>query len=429
MRADCSDITVRSWCCTATADSAPNSRSSSLARWPFSGPKTSSTCLPSTSATARAFSVNAPSTSRETFSNSVRTKSALTSACSRDSTRAPISIASTSTSAASAPASDALAHQLDGDAVAHGERVGDDDVAEHGDARGAEGRGGFHGDQSPYARRPTERMRAAAGAQPTPKPVRPSGSSSATSSRSTSAWPGPSRQTATSRSTASASPSKHRLDRAVAAVGRPARHARALGRAPHRVAEEDALHPPVGAHPLAHGHVGTVDRWPRSRRWTPTSPRSRSTRSRTPRTPSCATAAASRPRSPAPAAPPSTRSRAPPRRSASARRSRRPPGDDAVALGHPRRDDGARRADVGRHHPPLDRLDAARARTRSAPAASRSWRSAPASAASRSTRPRGSRSRRSARHLAAGSQLERIVFAVHGERARAAFQAAIDAAG
>ena len=33
------------------------------------------------------------------------------------------------------------------------------------------------------------------------------------------------------------------------------------------------------------------------------------------------------------------------------------------------------------------------------------------------------------RHLAAGSQLERIVFALHGERARAAFQAAIDASG
>ena len=31
------------------------------------------------------------------------------------------------------------------------------------------------------------------------------------------------------------------------------------------------------------------------------------------------------------------------------------------------------------------------------------------------------------RHLAAGSGLERIVFAVHGERARAAFQGAIDA--
>jgi O-acetyl-ADP-ribose deacetylase len=30
------------------------------------------------------------------------------------------------------------------------------------------------------------------------------------------------------------------------------------------------------------------------------------------------------------------------------------------------------------------------------------------------------------RHLAAGSRLERIVFAVHGERARAAFQAAIE---
>jgi len=33
------------------------------------------------------------------------------------------------------------------------------------------------------------------------------------------------------------------------------------------------------------------------------------------------------------------------------------------------------------------------------------------------------------RHLRAGSALERIVFAVHGERARAAFQAAIDDAG
>ena len=33
------------------------------------------------------------------------------------------------------------------------------------------------------------------------------------------------------------------------------------------------------------------------------------------------------------------------------------------------------------------------------------------------------------RHLAAGSQLERVVFALHGERARTAFAAAIDAAG
>jgi O-acetyl-ADP-ribose deacetylase (regulator of RNase III) len=32
------------------------------------------------------------------------------------------------------------------------------------------------------------------------------------------------------------------------------------------------------------------------------------------------------------------------------------------------------------------------------------------------------------RHLAAGSRLERVVFALHGEPARAAFQAAIDAA-
>ena len=33
------------------------------------------------------------------------------------------------------------------------------------------------------------------------------------------------------------------------------------------------------------------------------------------------------------------------------------------------------------------------------------------------------------RHLGAGSRLERVVFAVHGDRARAAFQAAIDAPG
>jgi O-acetyl-ADP-ribose deacetylase (regulator of RNase III) len=33
------------------------------------------------------------------------------------------------------------------------------------------------------------------------------------------------------------------------------------------------------------------------------------------------------------------------------------------------------------------------------------------------------------RHLTAGSQLERVVFALHGERARAAFAAAIDATG
>ena len=38
----------------------------------------------------------------------------------------------------------ALAHQVDGAAVAHGEGVGDDDVADDGDAGRAEWRGGFH---------------------------------------------------------------------------------------------------------------------------------------------------------------------------------------------------------------------------------------------------------------------------------------------
>src|SRR5215212_1250786 len=86
-------------------------------------------------------------------------------------------------------------------------------------------------------------------------------------------------------------PLEHRLDAAVGPVRRPARDACAVGRTAQRVAEEDALHPPVRAHPLADRHAGTVDRWPRSRRSTPTSRRWPSTRSPTPRTRSCATAA------------------------------------------------------------------------------------------------------------------------------------------
>ena len=205
MRADCSVITARSWCWTATADSAPNSRSSSFASWPFSGAKTSSTRLPRNSATVRAFSVNAPSTSRETFSNSVRTKSALTSACSRERTRAPISIASTSSSAGSAPASVRSRTSVDGAAVAHGERVGDDDVADDRDAGGAEWRCGFHdGRVARYGRHLTERAIASLSRR---EPCSPSGGSPATSSRATSASPGPPRHSSTSRSTASGAPS------------------------------------------------------------------------------------------------------------------------------------------------------------------------------------------------------------------------------
>src|SRR3954447_21938376 len=98
-------MTSRNWCCTATEEPSPNSRCNSRARCPFSAPKTSSTLAPKNSATTRALSVNAVSTSRETFSNSLRTNSASIAACSRESTRAPISTASEITRTGSSPAS------------------------------------------------------------------------------------------------------------------------------------------------------------------------------------------------------------------------------------------------------------------------------------------------------------------------------------
>ena len=54
---------------------------------------------------------------------------------------------------------------------------------------------------------------------------------------------------------------EHGLDRAVRRVARPAGDAAALGLAARRVAEEDALHTPVGDDSAALGrHVGTVDK-------------------------------------------------------------------------------------------------------------------------------------------------------------------------
>ena len=323
IRADCSAITARSWCWTATADSAPNSRSSSLARWPFSGAKTSSTRLPRNSATVRAFSVNAPSTSRETFSNSVRTKSALTSACSRESTRAPISIASTSTRRGRRrpPRARARARRRSG---RDGEAVGDDDVAEDGDAGRAEGRGGFHDSGvARYARRPDGTQ---ASVQPTRSRPAPRAPRRSTSSRSTSAWPGPARHSSTSRSTGLRLALEDRLDGAVGAVRRPARDALAVrpraaaSRGRRRLAPARVRAPACGrscGYRRADGH----DRGARRRHHGARGRRDRQRREHA----SCCTAAASRRRSPAPAGRRSTRSRAGPRRSASARRSRRRP--------------------------------------------------------------------------------------------------------
>ena len=144
---------------------------------------------------------------------------------------------------------DPLADELDRDAVAHGERVGDDGVAEQADAGGSEWGGGLHGVGGRYAGVPTER--ASADVEPAQRPpaARPR-----PRARSTSACPGPARHSATSCSTASSEPSKTASTVPSPQVARPARHAGLPGRPPDRVAEEDALHAPVGAHPLAHGH-------------------------------------------------------------------------------------------------------------------------------------------------------------------------------
>ena len=71
----------------------PNSRA---APWPdpVLGAEDLVDLAPKNSATTRALSVNAASTSRLTFSNSLRTNSASIAFCSRSSTRAPTSIAS-----------------------------------------------------------------------------------------------------------------------------------------------------------------------------------------------------------------------------------------------------------------------------------------------------------------------------------------------
>ena len=369
-------------------------------------PKTSSTRLPRNSATVRALSLNATSTSRDTFSNSVRTKSAFTSACSRASTRVPISIASTITSARSSRRRP-LPRQMDRHAVAHDERFGDDGVAEDGDAGMAEWGGGFHGGGvARYGPHLTERLHrsvnAREGVPAEPRPARatfeppsPSGSSSSTSSRSTSARPGPPRHSSTSRSDGLRLALEHRLHGPVAAIGtqpddaarspppaapcrgrrRPARGLRAhsladgharYGRAMAAVEvldtdittlEVDAIANAANTELLHGGGVGRRDpprRRPGGGRGVP---RGRADR---------------------------------PRRGG--RDDRR---GHALPLGDPRRDDGAGRPDLGRHHPPRHRRHARagrRARARSLALSP----SARASAASRSTTRRGSRSRRSA---------------------------------
>jgi O-acetyl-ADP-ribose deacetylase len=144
----------------------------------------------------------------------------------------------------------ALAHEIDRAAVAHGERIGDDDVAEHGDAGRAEWGGGFHTAHARYARHPTERRSADLEAGEALRrlvvdvQLRHLGVS----------WPVAAQLDEPLDGLILAL--EDDLHGAVEPVRRPPRHARRLRSPSHRVAEEDALHPPVGAHPLAHGHGG-----------------------------------------------------------------------------------------------------------------------------------------------------------------------------
>ena len=130
--------------CTEAELPSPKCFSRSLASRPLSGPNTSSTFLPKCSATVRARSVNWASSSREARSNSVFTYSELAAACSRSSTRAPISIASRTVLTGSSPACCALAHQADGAFVREIQVVDHEAVADEGDAGLSEWGGGFH---------------------------------------------------------------------------------------------------------------------------------------------------------------------------------------------------------------------------------------------------------------------------------------------
>ena len=127
--------------------------------------------------TALARSANCVSTSRAWRSNSAFTYSVFAAACSRSSTRAPISIACVTRSARSSPA----AWRSRGEA--HGGFVGDDQVldaqavAEQGDARGVERGGGFHVDRvASYARDLTDRSDCCGGGRRTRESRAPVGS-------------------------------------------------------------------------------------------------------------------------------------------------------------------------------------------------------------------------------------------------------------
>ena len=235
MRADCSSITWRSWCWTAAVEPSPNSRCSSLASCPSSGPNTSSTLVPKRSAR------RAPCRERPLDSPDTRSSSAHELGVHAPPARAP--------ARARRPRSRRRSR-------APGPRPPPPAAATKAAAAGSSTttfstitrpirtctRGWRSGVAASMA---TTHARAPGGRR---SPLRPSGSSSRTSTSETSACPGLPRTNATIASTASARALEDGLHGAVGAVGAQPGDAAPLGLAARRVPEEDPLHAAPGDH-------------------------------------------------------------------------------------------------------------------------------------------------------------------------------------
>ena len=253
--ADWSSMIWRSWCCTAAVEPSPNRRCSSLARCPSSAPKTSSTLVPKNSATTRALSVNAVSTSRETFSNSLRTNSASTADCSRSSTRAPISIASITTCVGVLARLHAAVQERRGGGIVDDDVLDDHPPHEDVDAGLAEGRGGFHGERLTVRAAPDRTAQRDAEAR------EPLGLLLVHVDARHVGVPRAAAHELDQRVDGLRRALEDGLDRALGGVARPAGHAAALGLPARRVAEEDSLHMTVSDHSAAGaGHADTVEK-------------------------------------------------------------------------------------------------------------------------------------------------------------------------
>ena len=172
---------------------------------------------------------------------SARSTSTLEPACSRSSTRAPISIASATTRAGSSPASIA---RLTSSAATGSSTTTFSTIRRPTSAWTRVGRSGVAASMSNpggYA------------GQRTSKPRRPSGSSALDVERLDLRVARPGAGELHERLDGVRRALEDRLDRAVGAVAHPAGDAAALRLAAGAVAEEDALHAPGGADPAADG--------------------------------------------------------------------------------------------------------------------------------------------------------------------------------